>query len=252
MIAMQALSAETLLRVWEQGSGQHATRRALLPLIAAYPAQNPAAIAHLSIGRRDALLLDLYGRTFGSRLVSVVACPQCGDKLELDFHTGDLQLMTADAAWEPVAPLTHTTEAYTVEFRLPHTLDIEAVGAQPSLIAAEWLLLQRCLLRVEQNGQVVDGTLLPPTVTATLIEAMAAADPLGDIQITLSCSQCRHEWSSSFDIVTFFWSALQTWTHRIFREVHLLARAYGWREADILALSPQRRRLYLQMVMNNG
>jgi hypothetical protein len=32
------------------------------------------------------------------------------------------------------------------------------------------------------------------------------------------------------------------------REVHLLASAYGWRESDILAMTPWRRQLYLELV----
>ena len=35
---------------------------------------------------------------------------------------------------------------------------------------------------------------------------------------------------------------------RLLMEVHLLARAYGWREADILGMSPARRNAYLQRV----
>jgi len=31
-------------------------------------------------------------------------------------------------------------------------------------------------------------------------------------------------------------------------DVHTLARAYGWRERDILTLSPTRRQFYLNMV----
>jgi hypothetical protein len=32
------------------------------------------------------------------------------------------------------------------------------------------------------------------------------------------------------------------------REVHTLAWAYGWREADILAMSPARRQFYIELV----
>src|SRR5206468_730296 len=35
---------------------------------------------------------------------------------------------------------------------------------------------------------------------------------------------------------------------RLLREVDALARAYGWREPDILALTPWRRDAYLQLV----
>ena len=38
------------------------------------------------------------------------------------------------------------------------------------------------------------------------------------------------------------------WAVRLLGEVHELASAYGWREHDVLALSPWRRQAYLQMV----
>lgn len=65
---------------------------------------------------------------------------------------------------------------------------------------------------------------------------------------SLTCPSCNHGWHALFDIVSFFWSEIQSWASRIMREVHLLASAYGWRETDILAMSPLRRRLYLEMV----
>jgi len=51
-----------------------------------------------------------------------------------------------------------------------------------------------------------------------------------------------------FDIVSFFWSEICVQAKRLLREVHILARAYGWREADILSMSAARRQLYLEMV----
>ena len=35
---------------------------------------------------------------------------------------------------------------------------------------------------------------------------------------------------------------------RFLRDVHTLASTYGWREADILALSPWRRQYYLALI----
>jgi len=46
----------------------------------------------------------------------------------------------------------------------------------------------------------------------------------------------------------FFWAELAAEAKRLLREVDALARAYGWREADILALSSQRRHAYLELV----
>ena len=81
-----------------------------------------------------------------------------------------------------------------------------------------------------------------------IIDQMALADPQADVQLNLSCPACNHHWQSVFDIVSFFWSEIHAWAQRTLREIHALASAYGWREADILALSPRRRQLYLEMI----
>ena len=75
----------------------------------------------------------------------------------------------------------------------------------------------------------------------------AHAAPWG-LELALSCPSCRHQWQATFDIVSFFWSEINAWAHRSLQEVHTLALAYGWREADILAMSPWRRQFYLKMV----
>jgi hypothetical protein len=78
--------------------------------------------------------------------------------------------------------------------------------------------------------------------------AMSEADPQALIEIALECPACAHRWSNVFDIASYLWREVDTWAHRTLQDVHQLARAYGWREADVLALSPNRRRSYLEMV----
>jgi hypothetical protein len=51
-----------------------------------------------------------------------------------------------------------------------------------------------------------------------------------------------------FDIGAFLWEEIAAQARRLLREVHTLARAYGWREADILVMSAARRQAYLEMV----
>ena len=72
--------------------------------------------------------------------------------------------------------------------------------------------------------------------------------PWAEIELNLQCPACRHCWSSLLDIVSFFWSEVSNQVKRLLAEVHLLARAYGWREADILSMSAARRKAYLDMV----
>jgi len=90
---------------------------------------------------------------------------------------------------------------------------------------------------------------LPGEIAAQIAEQIERADPGADISLNLICPACDHRWQITFDIVTFFWAEINHLAKRLLREVHTLARAYGWREADILAMSAARRQAYLEMVL---
>jgi hypothetical protein len=249
---MRALSAAELLEVWEQGIDQTPVQRAMALLSPACPERSPDALARLSIGQRDADLLTLRERTFGSRLLSLATCPVCGKRLELTFDVADIQspsLSQGGGGGESHAdPLSLPVDGYGVQFRLPNSLDLEAVAGCGDASAVRQALLQRCLLSVRHGDGEVDGERLPAAVEEAVVEAMARADPQADVVLDLSCPACDHRWQAMFDIASFFWTELDAWARRTLREVHLLASAYGWREAEILALSPWRRQVYLEMV----
>jgi hypothetical protein len=160
----------------------------------------------------------------------------------------DLTVPDAEARDDGSATLSLTTASYEVRFRLPNSLDLLAVARYQDPDAARQLLLERCLLRVRQNGDDADLAQLPEEVAAATIERMAQADPQADVLLDLSCPACDHRWQAAFDIVSYFWNEIDTWAQRTLRQVHLLASTYGWHEADILAMSPWRRQLYLEMI----
>ena len=81
-----------------------------------------------------------------------------------------------------------------------------------------------------------------------MIARIAEADPQADVEVALNCPCCQHTWQTDFDIVSYLWAELHAWATRLFREVHLLASAYGWSESDILNMSARRRRHYLEML----
>jgi hypothetical protein len=89
---------------------------------------------------------------------------------------------------------------------------------------------------------------LPVAVISEVISRMAEADPQADMEVELSCPSCGQRWQALFDIESFFWSEISAWAQRILSEVHVLARAYGWSETQILDLSPWRRQVYLNLV----
>jgi hypothetical protein len=244
---MHTLTARDLLRVWEWGEALHPVDRALGLLAIACPEKTHDELAALSIGQRDALLLSLRELTLGPRLGSFARCPECGERLEFSLDVADLR--AADAG-EPVeTEQTITAEEYEVHFRLPNSLDLAAVARCDDVGIARNLLVQRCVLQARRGAKEVAADTLSEAVIAALAAQMAACDPLSEMQLDLCCTECGHRWPAILDIVSFFWEELSARVKRLLDEIHVLARAYGWREPDILALSDRRRRLYLEMVI---
>ena len=132
-------------------------------------------------------------------------------------------------------------------FRLPNSLDVKAAQAD-DVDATRQRLLRRCVLSASLGGVQRPVDNLPGEVVAAIVERMEQADPQANVRLAHSCPACGHGWQAIFDIARFFWSEIEAWAHRILREVHILAAAYGWHEADILAMSPGRRQVYLGMV----
>lgn len=247
------LSAAELLNVWEQGSGRSPAQQALQLLATACPGVPPERLARLPLGRRDACLLILREWTFGPRLEGMATCPECAAPLELLLKVADLwaEPLTADMAERRAEEGREVHQlslaGFEVSFRLPDSLDLDA-AASGEAAAFRLKLLERCLWTARQGGEPWPAGQLPAEVVAAVTEYMDRLDPQANLRLDLSCPACRHEWQQIFDIVSFFWSEIKAWAERLLHEVHTLASAYGWSEAEILALSPWRREVYLRMV----
>lgn len=243
---MRAVTAAELLNVWERGMDGSAVQRALLLLAAVYPDTPVEELAALTIGQRDACLLLLRERLFGSRLTSVAACPVCGESLDLDFQVRDLCSFPLP---EIARRLEIQIDGYDVQFRLPNSLDLAAISGYEDVDQATGTVLKRCIETVQYGDQLCSVEELSDTTVTAIADAMAKADPYADIELEIACPNCGHRWMSGFDIVTYLWKELQVWARRTLRDVHVLASAYGWNEAEALALSPRRRQMYIDMVL---
>jgi hypothetical protein len=241
---VQPIPASKLLEVWERGEGLPHLQRALVLLSAACPDVPQEALAEYSIGRRDACLLSLRERTFGSKLTGLSRCPRCGVSVELSLDVSDIRNLPAP---ESAQPLRLSLGPHGVDYRLPNTHDLIALGANTDPDAGWQRLLARCVIDCYHDGKRTAFEDLPGHVVQAVVNAMGKADSQTDVRVELDCPACAHRWQSPFDIVSFFWREINSWARRTLREVHLLASAYGWREADILAMSPLRRQLYLEM-----
>ena len=216
-------------------------------LESASPDISPDYLARISIGQRDGFLLTLREWAFGSHLLGMATCPNCGDRLEISFDVDDLRA-TSGSETCPDEEFSVAVSDYMVRFRLVNSQDLAEIIDAMDLGFARQVLLDRCILGAYLRDEESSPEHLPIEVLNTVVEEMERLDPQGDVQLALSCPSCGHQWESAFDIVSFFWSEIEGWVRRILREVHTLARAYGWRESDILAMSPKRRLIYLELI----
>jgi hypothetical protein len=241
---MRPLTPSILLAVWDRAAVRSAPGRAMDLLAAACPDQAPEALARLSVGRRDACLLTLREWAFGPELESLADCPRCGECLELRFRVGDIRMLAGAA--DPPEAVSVTVDGRELRFRLPDSEDLEVLAAGEGADGVS-VLLRRCLLPGPGAEQGLPDR-LPDAAVEEIGARMAEADPQADIELALTCPACGHGWLAPFDVGSFLWIEVDSWARRLFQDVHLLARAYGWREADILALSPRRRQRYLEMI----
>lgn len=240
------ISAESLLQVWERGQLLAPVEKALTLLAAANPEATREELAMMSIGRRDAHLLTLREQLFGSQLSSLTDCPACGERLELNFNVADIRATSPSDA-----PLALRESGYELELRLPNSLDLLCLTDCATVAEMRSRLFEQCVLRVMDEGEaeaVARLSEMPDEVVELAIERMGQADPQADVEVELSCPECRHVWQTCFDIVSYLWTELNAWAGQMLREVHLLASSYGWRESDILRMSAPRRRSYLEIL----
>jgi hypothetical protein len=238
------LSAPELLDAWESGRSLGPVGRALTLLAAACPGTSPEELASLSIGRRDAELLVLRENTFGSEMTGVATCPRCGEPLEFTFNVAQVRAQPVAQTGDAFAL---TVEDYHLQLRLPNSQDLMEIGKHPGLGPGGRQLLERCLIAAHHDTKPVSAGQLPASIVDAVEESLARADAMADIRLEICCPACDHRWQGLFDIVSFFWSEIEAWAIRTLHEVHILASAYGWREHDVLALSPSRRQFYLEM-----
>lgn len=248
---MQGLSEQDLLHVWESGATQHPLDRALTMLEPAYSSASRNMLAQLSIGQRDTCLFAVRELTFGSHLNGIATCPACQEHIEFSLNLHDMAFLGEAQSLQTLFQkldqriYTFTLDSYEVQFHIPTSLDIATIVKQRGDATT---LLRRCITQVTQNGTTVSPTELSSTAIYALTAYMAECDPQAEVELALTCAVCQHNWFLLFDIVSYFWAEIAATAKRLLRDVHTLARAYGWREADILAMSTTRRRLYLEMI----
>lgn len=257
----RGLGTADALWIWESGRDRHPVDRALLMLSAGHDGVPSERLEELSVGERDAALIDLRIATLGDRLDVATECPACAAAVEFSHRASALRVAGRRDGEAPSLEL--EIAGLRLRLRRPDSRDLARIACLPQGADPRRVLLRACLAPASADENPADGSLAdgnpadgdPVDIDALSAESLAEiaarladADPQADITFDLCCDACGHRWPLQFDIGSFFWDELAALAQRLVREVDALARVYGWREADILAMSPARRRLYLDMV----
>jgi len=240
---MKTLSNSELITVWERGVCDHPLDRALI-LLSAYSCESADALARLDIASRDTRLIEMYTHLFGPDLHAFGHCPACKQPLEYTLSAN--KLLESVPAPNPEA-FAVKSDSFSMQLRLPDTLDLRALAGCSDHESALKLLSERCVVEAMLDGAPVEPGTLSPQMIETVSSALEAANSRAEILLNLNCSACHHAWQVTLDIERFLWARLASTAKHLLHEVHTLASAYGWRESDILSLSTARRQAYVEM-----
>lgn len=222
-----------VIAVWETAREQHPLDRALTLLGLAHPERTRDELSRVPLGARDRGLLELREQLFGPRLALLASCPACSESSEFEIAIRDV--VYPPSTQEPVV----ASERGPVRFRLPDSRDVASALACGDPALARRTIAQRCLL---------DEVELDDALIERLAAAIEAVDPQAEVRFALTCAACEHAWKPVLDIGELLYAELARVARDLLGQVHALAHAYKWREAEILAMSATRRRMYLQMV----
>jgi hypothetical protein len=202
----------------------------------------------LSLGRLDARLLGLPASLGGRLLDAAAPCPACGELAEFSVDPAEL------AAVEDPAAVHSPVEAdgFIVEWRPLDSADLAAAAEAGDAASAERALLSRCVLAATGPDGQVAACDLPEGVIDALERALLVADPLSEVLAGVVCPACGTEFVVDVDVAGFVWAELRARAGSLLREVHVLARAYGWTEDEVLALGDRRRAAYLELAEELG
>lgn len=241
---MPALDAEELLACWERGRDAPPPER-LLILLDAVGVEAPEALA---VGEANRLILALRAETFGARFEGRATCPACDEACTFEFDVAALAA-SLESPQRARSLSVGALEALVRPLRVEDLLVVEQASSTDARTADAALttLVGRCAESVRNAGQPVAVESLDDASLSALADELIAADRGAVITIALRCPGCDIAWLAPFDPAMTLWTELDVAARRLLGEIHLLATQYGWRERDVLSLTPARREAYVQL-----
>ena len=234
-----------LLNVWDKGERASQAERALLLLQTVRP-EPGEQLAGMPLGWVTVQLLKIRAAMMGPTLVCLANCTKCDTIVECEIEIEQLTAMAKGNEAGGGGPLVIRHAGYVIEYRLPTCADLLALRGDPR--AAALTLAGRLIGRATRSGGAIPPADLPAEFNAALESAVLENDPLAHLELGLECPSCGLRWTEALPVIDFVWSELTILAQRVLHDVARLAYAFGWRESDILAMTDQRRKRYLELL----
>jgi hypothetical protein len=225
-----------MLTAWEAAAG-------LVPL-ARGPAlvfrqTDPFDALDLTLGEVAQRAVQEHLDTFGEVVDVTVTCQRCGQVLELALSLTDVvgaDIGDDGGQWSAV-------DGADLMVRSPTTRDMLAASKDPG---ADATLLERCVRDRDGHRVPVDSlTVAQRDAVDTDLERRNAA---AAVVLRADCASCGADVTAALDPGVLLWQQVQAAAPILLTEIAALASAFGWTEDAVLALSPARRRAYLDLV----
>lgn len=208
----------------------------------------PGRAWELAVCDRDRLLAAVFSATFNDRIETEVPCVHCEQGTAVSFSLAAMVAGSHPTAGgrAELGVVAGPDEACIYElddgtrFRLPTGQDQrEVAGLPPERARLE--LLRRCVLGDTQAN-------MQEQQCARVEAAMAYLGPTVDHELTIACHECGEVRAVRFDIQQYLLRALEQERRYLTREIHYLACSYSWSLAEILDLSRDDRRAYVEFI----
>ena len=234
---------------------------------------SPDSVWTMTLSDRDRLIAALHQHCFGDSIQAVVTCASCQQRFELGFSLQDLldemgrrtreahrrlceqgklegeralSKVTGDgevaAQWSALYAL-----GDGLRFRAPATGDERDLSEQVDP-RQSWII-ERCLVGEAEPGV---GHKLEQAQVQALEQALDQLAPILSVELSAECRECHATQTAHFDMAGYFLEALVRERPLVVREIHCLARAYGWNHSEILGLPRSLRQAYVALIVGES
>jgi hypothetical protein len=202
----------------------------------------------LPLGARILRLLQIVELTTQKASLTITSsCPQidCHRPLEMVLPYAQLAAYASSENAPGNIVQFPRADATPHALRLPTGRDQAAWQSQTYQTPDEALAaIVRSLLTASDASSIdLSGAHLEP-----LAAIMEQADPLVSLSVSVTCPHCAHDADLPLDLEAVALQQLAQHQRALLRDVHEIARHYGWSEGEVLAVSAQRRAQYRRLI----